>query len=192
MIRKNAVALTLVVSLSLGALSGCAEEKNRDPDFSGVSSVCELATLKCYYHNVAEAEKDRDQMFGWFFNAGYKKLWIEYDGIVELGVDVSQVSISQPNAEGVVEVHVPEAQVQNVYIDKQSIGDPITETGFNTQITTEEKTTAFSEAQASMEDSARANTAMLASAHERAKKIIEQYVVNVGKELGETYTVKWV
>ncbi|MBR3225290.1 MAG: DUF4230 domain-containing protein [Atopobiaceae bacterium] len=192
--KRPRLGVTLALTAALCAtLAGCGgTQEKKEPDFSGVQAVYELTTLKCYYHNVAEGERAPDGPLGPLLRTGYKKVWQEYDGVVEVGVDVGGIHIGTPNAEGEVEVHVPEARVMNVYVDKGSINDPITETGFLTEVTTEEKTAAFQEAQKTMESIARDNKAMLSQAHERAKKILEGYVKNVGNEIGEKYTVKWV
>lgn len=190
---KRFIALAISIPMCVAALVGCGGAAvKKEPDFSGVQAVYDLTTLKCYYHNVAEGERDPDGFFAPLLRTGYKKIWQEYDGVVELGVDVSQITIGKPNAEGEVEIHVPNAQVMNVYVDKDSIQEPVTETGFLTEVTTKEKTVAFQEAQKTMEEIAKENQAMLAQAHERAKKILEGYIQNVGKEISEDYTVKWV
>ncbi len=182
------VLLALVVSLCVVISSGCSSKEEKGADFSGVSSVAELATLKCYYHNVAKGETEGS----WFLNMGYKKVWIEYDGVVEVGVDASQITVSDPDVQGKVKVHIPEAQILNVYLDKDSISAPIIDTGFLTNVTTEEKTIAFAEAQSNMEKTAAENKSMLNQARERAKQIIEAYVKNVGSEIGKSYSVEWV
>lgn len=46
----------LITLLSINCLFGCGSQKQK-PDFSSIKSVCELSTLKCYYHNVATYEK---------------------------------------------------------------------------------------------------------------------------------------
>lgn len=106
--KKTMIGAMCALTLVLGsfALVGCSSQEQKSADFSGVQSVAELATLKCYYHNVAKAEQD-----GGLFDIGYKKVWVEYDGIVEVGVDVSQVTISEPDAEGKVRVHIPDAKI---------------------------------------------------------------------------------
>ena len=71
------------------------------------------------------------------------------------------------------------------------MGKPISETGFLTNIETEEETTALAEAQANMEETARNNTAMLAQAKERAKTLIAGYIKNVGELTGIEYTIEW-
>jgi hypothetical protein len=184
------ITATLVLCM---VLCGCGDaQEKKEPDFSGVQAVYELTSLKCYYHNVAETERGADGPFAPLLRTGYKKVWQEYDGIVELGVDAKEIKIGTPNSEGEIEIHVPEARVMNVYVDKESIQDAVTDNGFLTEITTEDKTAAFQSAEKTMKQKAQENTAMLSQAHERAKKILEGYVKNVGNEIGETYTVKWV
>lgn len=181
------IACVLTIALSSFALAGCAEQEQKSADFSGVQSVAELATLKCYYHNVAKTDSE-----GGWFDIGYKKVWTEYDGIVEVGVDVSQVTIGEPDENGKVQVHIPEAKILDVNVDKDSISDPLVDKGWFTDVATEEKTSAFAAAQNNMKEAAEQNTTILAQARERAKQLIEGYVKNVGTEMGKEYTVEWV
>lgn len=167
------------------------EKKTQTADFSGVTSVCELATLKCYYHNVAKAETEASGIFAKWLKTGYKKIWTEYSGIIEYGIDISQVTVSEPDKNGVVTVTMPDAQVLNVDVDEDSLGTPLTDTGFLTSVTTEEKTTTLAGAQEAMEQQAKENTEMLSQAKARAKTLIEEYIKNVGESIGEEYTVEW-
>ncbi|MEY8461594.1 DUF4230 domain-containing protein [Eggerthellaceae bacterium 24-137] len=186
------MAIVLASCLGLGLLAGCGSESpKKDADFSGISSVCELATLKCYYHNVAEARQEASGLFGGLLGTGYKKVWMEYSGIVEVGIDVAQVNISQPTEDGVVRVHIPDAQILNIYLDKDTLSDPMIDTGFLTEVTMEEKTNAVASAQDNMEETARQNTSILTQAKERAKRTIEGYIINAGDAIGEKYTVQW-
>lgn len=180
----------LIVVTGVLCLTGCGKE-TKTADFSGVTSVCELATLKCYYHNVAKAETEASGMFAKWLKTGYKKIWTEYSGIIEYGIDISQVTVSEPDKDGVVTVTIPDAQVLNVDVDEDSLGAPLTDTGFLTSITTEEKTTTLAGAQEAMEQQAKENTEMLAQAKARAKTLIEEYIKNVGEGIGEEYTVEW-
>lgn len=72
------------------------------------------------------------------------------------------------------------------------MGEPLTDTGFMTKITKEEKTEALAEAQNHMEETAKENGNLLNQAKERAKSLIEGYVKNVGEQIGKEYTVEWV
>ena len=60
--------ILLALSVSICSLTGCGEKK-KEADFSGIASVCELATLKCYYHNVAKGSemciRDRSTVGSW-------------------------------------------------------------------------------------------------------------------------------
>ena len=180
----------LLVGTVVLCLTGCGKE-TQTADFSGVTSVCELATLKCYYHNVAKAETEASGIFAKWLKTGYKKIWTEYSGIIEYGIDISQVTVSEPDKNGVVTVTMPDAQVLNVDVDEDSLGTPLTDTGFLTSVTTEEKTTTLAGAQEAMEQQAKENTEMLSQAKARAKTLIEEYIKNVGESIGGEYTVEW-
>lgn len=189
-VRKITKTWMLLVGTVVLCLTGCGKE-TRTADFSGVTSVCELATLKCYYHNVAKAETEASGIFAKWLKTGYKKIWTEYSGIIEYGIDISQVTVSEPDKNGVVTVTMPDAQVLNVDVDEDSLGTPLTDTGFLTSVTTEEKTTTLAGAQEAMEQQAKENTEMLSQAKARAKTLIEEYIKNVGESIGEEYTVEW-
>lgn len=189
-VRKITKTWMLLVGTVVLCLTGCGKEI-QTADFSGVTSVCELATLKCYYHNVAKAETEASGIFAKWLKTGYKKIWTEYSGIIEYGIDISQVTVSEPDKNGVVTVTMPDAQVLNVDVDEDSLGTPLTDTGFLTSITTEEKTTTLAGAQEAMEQQAKENTEMLSQAKARAKTLIEEYIKNVGESIGEEYTVEW-
>lgn len=189
--KRKKILCLLVISML--CLTGCADKKGekKEADFSAIQSVCELATLKCYYHNVAKSETEASGLFKWL-GTGYKKIWTEYSGIVELGVDVSKVSVSKPSKDGVVKVTIPDAEILSVDLDEDSMGEPLTDTGFMTKITKEEETEALAEAQNHMEETANENGNLLNQAKERAKSLIEGYVKNVGEQIGKEYTVEWV
>ena len=189
-VRKITKTWMLLVGTVVFCLTGCGKEI-QTADFSGVTSVCELATLKCYYHNVAKAETEASGIFAKWLKTGYKKIWTEYSGIIEYGIDISQVTVSEPDKNGVVTVTMPDAQVLNVDVDEDSLGTPLTDTGFLTSVTTEEKTTTLAGAQEAMEQQAKENTEMLSQAKARAKTLIEKYIKNVGESIGEEYTVEW-
>lgn len=189
--RKKIVCLLVISMLCIGGCGDKNQKKEEEADFSAISSVCELATLKCYYHNVAKSETEASGLFKWL-GKGYKKIWTEYSGIVELGIDVSKVSVEKPTADGVVKVTIPDAEILSVDLDEDSMGEPLTDTGFMTKITKEEETEALAEAQNHMEETANENGNLLNQAKERAKSLIEGYVKNVGEQIGKEYTVEWV
>lgn len=180
----------LITLLSINCLFGCGSQKQK-PDFSSIKSVCELSTLKCYYHNVATYEKNAHGLLK-VFGSGYKKIWIEYSGIVNLGIDIIKVDISEPDTNNVITIKIPDAEVQSTSLDKSTLSEPLTDKGVFTKITTEEKTEALSSAQQNMKETAQKDTSLLAQAKEHAKLILQGYINNLGEEFNEEYTIKWV
>ena len=188
----TALLLTALVLLTAGcSLSDRISTTASADDLSNISSVCELATLKCYFHNVVRIETEAS---GWLkvFNSGYKKIWYEYSGIVEIGIDPGLVTISQPDENGVITIAIPDAEILSIDLDETSISEPLVETGFLTSVTTEEQTLALAAAQADMEETASKNSTLLSQAKERAKEVIEGYVNNIAELTGASYTIQWV
>lgn len=184
---KNVKRLILLVVAGI-SLAGCGNRV--ETDFSNITSITELATLKSYYHNVAELEADSSGILS-FVGMGYKKIWIEYSGVVNFGIDMSEVEISQPNKEGVVSIFLPEAKILSLDLDETSFTVPLVDTGAFTKITKEEEILAIDYAQKTMEKEALANNLLFKQAQQRAQELIEQFVVNTGKMVDEEYSVKW-
>lgn len=172
-------------------------------EYSSVSAICEFATLKNFYHNVVLYEEEPDGLnkfandwlawpFGVYTRFGYKQYWLEYSGIVEAGIDASQIQIIGPDAQGKIKVFVPDAKVLNVYANEASLTEPITSTGLFTTISGEEKRKAFSTAQTAMRQEAESDQVMLRRAKENAKKLLEQYIINTGKATGQNLSVVWL
>ena len=172
-------------------------------EYSSISSICELATLKSYYHNVVMFEQNpsgRDKFFNdvmfWPFGeltkTGYKQFWMEYSGIVETGIDAGQIQINSPDSKGVVQAYVPDAKVINVYADENSMSEPISEKGLFTTITGKDQSNAFSEAQSEMRLEAENDQSLLRRSKNNAKLLLERYIINTGKKMGKDYTVVWL
>ena len=187
---NRTVSILIVGCLASFTLFGCAEEQA--PDFSGYEKIAELATLECTFHNVAEIYNDgTDILFG--INVGYKKAWFEYDGTLNLGIDVSKVKIEGPDANGVVTITIPDAQVLGLPdADESTFSDIYEDTGFLTSIETVDQSEAYQKAQAEMKESAENNSMLMSQAKERAKTLLGQYVQNVGQSVGQEYEIKFV
>ncbi len=183
--RKKVFFLILFITLLL-TLTGCGK---READFSETKAICELATLKCYYHNTSEIRQEASGIGKWIGNIGYKKAWIEYDGIVKLGVDASKVKIEVED--NIVKVFVPNATILGVDVDVDTISETISKTGWFTKITTEERAEAQKKAQQDMKEKAENNTALLSQATQRAKETIEDYIINVGNLIDVEYEIEW-
>ena len=187
--RKRFVCLALVGVLAFAGLAGCGKEEE-SPDFSGYSKIAELATIKCVYHNVAEIYNDGTNMlFG--INVGYKKAWFEYDGTMQLGVDVSKARIEGPDENNVVTIVIPQAQVLGVPdADESTFSDVYSDTGLLTSITSVDQAEAYAAAQDKMRESAEGNEMLIREARDRAEMLLFQYVEGVGKKLGVEYEIR--
>lgn len=171
------------------------EMKTDTVEFSAIDKICELATMRCYFHNVGEWQVDPDGIFRHgLFKYGYKKLWIEYTGSAKIGIDANKVIIENPDENGVVRIFVPEAKVLDVDVVMNSEDDlvPIMDTGAFTTITTEEQSKLLAEEQKNMEEKISQDVSTLNQARKKAKLIMESYVKNIGNMLGQTYTVEWM
>jgi hypothetical protein len=182
------ISLCIAIGFCALALTGCGQ---KSADFTETKAICELSTLKSYYHNVATSDQDATGVLS-FLTIGHKKIFIEYEGTVEFGVDASKVVISSPDSNGVITVTMPDAQVQSVSLDESSMSAPLTEAGFLTNVTAEDKSKAVSEAQKNMTEQASQDDTQKYQAKQRAKKLIEAYIKTVGDEVGKSYSVKWV
>lgn len=202
-LRKAALLLGALVLACV--LAGCQQvdmealaigigtlQPRQDPDFSNIQRVAKLATYECTYHGVVRIERDADVPIP-VIQPGMKREWYEYDATVEFGIDATKVEVlSGPDDNGEVTIAIPEAQVLYAPdVQQESMSEPISSNGWFSSPTAEEKTEALSQATAEMREKAEADDVMLANARQRAKELIESYVVNAGKEIGKTYTVKW-
>ena len=160
------------------------------PDEMQIRSICKLATLECYYHNVAISskaaghgvthwgEKDRD-------------FWVEYSGVVKLGVDMSKGRMEINGTE--ITIYIPKAEIISMEPDESSVQDPICATdGWNkNDIGANDVTVAVANAEEAIKNQIKNDSALLVSAQDRAKKLIENYIEQLGKASGVEFTVKW-
>lgn len=189
---RTLLAATLCASLFALPLVGCQAQSKADPDFSGISDIAELASLECYYHNVVKYHKDAEGFIINLIGVGRKNLWFEYDGSVKLGFDVGKISISEPDASGVVTVTIPQVEVLgHPDVDPDSITDGIEDNGIFTSLTGSDRSQALTDAQNNLVETVTQDDKVKLQAKERGKSLLEQYVKNVGESLGQTYTVKW-
>ncbi len=181
----------LVLTLSFTCIS-CAKTKEQinaiKPQSSQIKYICELATMECYYHNVAKyTEKDAQGILFW---KKYKHFWIEYSGVVKIGIDVSLVTVEVE--EDSVTISMPDAKVLDTKVDKNSLtkASYIVD-GKSAKISAEDEIKAFEYAQEKMMKAASEDKALLASAQQRAQILLEEYVANIGNIVGKEYTIKW-
>lgn len=193
--KKKILLFVLTLSMAMSTLTGCGaiSAMAQEPDIAQVRSICELATLECYYHNVAKAVKEAGTSI---LNIGEKDrtFWIEYSGTVKLGIDMSKITMKVKG--DTVTIKMPAAQVLDVTIDPDSYTEDsfvANKDGFfnKNEITSEDATKAVKAATEDMEQIATENAALLLNAEERAQKMIENYIEQLGDLTGRTYNITW-
>ena len=188
--RKKIVSMVLAAVMCLTCIScGQKEQKTvEEPKVSQVKSICELAVMDCYYHNVAKYfEEDASGIWLWKKD---KKFWIEYSGVVRIGIDASQVQMEVKDKQ--VEITMPKARVMNCTVDAATLNtDSFIVASDSAKVEAEDQTKAFEEAQKNMEMEAAGDAALLANAQQRAQNLLEEYVKNVGSVTGTEYTITW-
>ena len=191
---KKIVVLFLSMVIAFSAV-GCGESEPEqkepvvEPQVSQMKSICELAVMECYYHNVAKfMEKDAERFLWWTKD---KHFWIEYSGIVTLGIDVSLVNIDVSDSE--ITITLPEAQVQSCKVDSASLNENSYIVDKNSaDITAEDEIYAFAEAQRKLEETASNDKALLSEARQRAQSLLEDYVTNISNTVDKDYYIKWI
>ena len=178
-----------VLAGSFAACGGSAEQITMEPETSQMKAICELAVMDCYYHNVAKFKEE--DAAGILFWQKDKHFWIEYSGVVSLGIDASQVALEVDDT--LVTITIPEAQVLRCQVDSNELSeDSYIVAKDSARISAEDEVAAFAQAQADLEETAASDTALLSSAQQRAQDLLEEYVQNIGEAVGKDYTIQWV
>lgn len=189
---KKIIALMLVfaivISFSSCAQKGLTDAKSVDivPEISRMQSICELAVIDCYYHNIAKSfEADVEGILWWKKD---RHFWIEYNAIARYGIDISKLKISIEN--DVITVSIPHAKLLDCTIDDPKDFEYIVADD-SAKITAEDEKAAISQAQAELREEASNNTMLISQAEERAKDLLKEYIESIN-ELGEkSYKVEF-
>lgn len=187
--RRWVIISLIFVMILCSSCQKKEENKEIEPQISQMKAICELAAVDCYYHNVAKYKAEDAQGVLWWKKD--KNFWVEYEGVVTVGVDASLLKIDVKDDK--VTISMPPAKVLSCKVDEKTL----TEDSFivardSAQVDAESQTEAFKEAQGNMEKNASEDTALLSNAQERVKKLMEDYVKNIGNAVGKEYKVNWV
>ena len=191
---KRIIAILLML-VSLLSLCACGDASvppaTEEPQITQMRTICELATMDCYYHNVAKYyEKDADKgILG--FGKKDKKFWVEYSGEVTIGLDATLVALQVSGDQ--VTITIPPAKVlgAKVYSDSLTTDSYIIDKD-SADITAEDQTRVFENAQADMLAQASNDHLLLFNAQQRAQMLLEDYVTNIGNAIGVTYQINWI
>ncbi len=187
--RTISFFISIVVMVTL---CSCSYDKEL-PKEEQIKAICELATLKCYYNNVAKNEKKKGTGIKHTFEKD-REMWIEYEGFAEIGVDMERVTM-RIDDESVV-VSMPNAELLDIGIVAATLNEKsyiISEDGFlnKNKISTEEQNKAISKAQKEMTEAVKENKVLFQQAEKEAKNLIESYINKVGEASEIKYTIKW-
>lgn len=189
---KQVLAGVLAVAfVAVGTACGMqqkAPEPDVTPSVSRVKSICDLSVMECYYHNVAKFnQKDAEGVLFWKKD---KRFWVEYSGIVKVGVDASKVEMTINGTE--VTITIPEAEVLDSKVDSSSLNkDSYIVAKDSVAVNADDEVEVFRVAQEEMEKEASGDKALLAAAQQRAQQLLEDYVLNIGSAVGKNYSIKW-
>ena len=87
---------------------------------------------------------------------------------------------------------MPPAKVLNCKVDENTLNEDSFIIAKNSaKVGVKSQHEAFEEAQKNMEDSAKSDTVLLSNAEGKVKKLIEDYVKNVGECTGTEYKIEW-
>lgn len=172
--------------------SGMAETQSEAvlPDLGHIRSICSLATMECYYHNVAKSVKEKGSGIS-HWGEKDRKFWIEYTGVAKIGINMSDVAILVDG--NAVTVTLPKATLISCGIEEIDENSFVyTEDSWNKNpITADEQTAAVDQAQNDMKANIENDAALLETARERAKKLIENYIEQLGEASGTEYVITW-
>lgn len=192
---KKISAVIITLCLFILIFCGCKNTKQADPaalrpDTAKLQAICNLATLECYFHNVAKSETQGI----WNLNPTKKTFWVEYTGTVKIGIDVSQVKCEIDGNR--VSITIPKAKVLSIGLDDATYNEDSfyaeKNTILNGKISAEEQTAAVHEAQTQMRISAESNESIMLAAQDRAKEMIENYFKQLGDFSEKEYSITWI
>lgn len=193
--RKLTLQILAVFSaITLCACAGGTSEDTAgteaEPKLSQLKSICTLATLKCYYHNVAKSTKTAGTGLAHWGEVD-RKFWTEYDGEIKLGVDMSKGDMEVKG--DTVIIYMPEAELLSIKPDDTSMQVPIVDLdSWNpNEITADDVTQAIRDAEAQIEQSIMENSTLLTNARDKAMLLIENYIDQLGEMTGTKYKIEF-
>lgn len=188
--KKIHVLLLIIFSIFL--ITGCDKKtSNLEPDLSQIRNISDLATVKAYYHNVAKVEKEKGSGIT-HIGEKNRKYWIEYTGVVKIGVKMSEITTEVKGNKVIVKM--PKAVVLSHnyedYNDKSIYKND--DSNFNSnKITNEEVNEAITKADNQMLVNVKANKGLFNQAEDNAKKLIKNYIEKIGELSNTNYEVQF-
>lgn len=198
--KKKSLSIFIALLLTIGLLTSCgnsadATSVQEQLSQSVIENICNLSTLECYFHNVAKADKN-SYVDGTFFDflKRNRKLWIEYNGIVKVGIDGSKVKI-KPTETG-IEITIPEAQIISISYDDDSLNRATIYASEDdwlvpNVITADIQSDAIQFAQTQMAMDVENNKQLMKNAQIRAQVLIKSYIEKLAAASDQDIQITW-
>lgn len=209
---RKKIALFIIIGALFAGMYACSNQEERtlgsesetetimeksgetarvsEPNILQIKSICELATLECYYHNVAKSVKEKGTGFT-HIGEKEREFWIEYSGVAKFGVDVSGVSMKINGYN--IEITIPKAKLLGLsdysFMEDSYISS---DDGINKNpITAENQTEAVASAEEDVWQKFANDNTMLLRAQDNAQRLIENYINQLGEISGRNYQITW-
>ena len=185
------VVFAVVTIISLCACSNSKSKEQLDEMY--VKNIFQLATVECYFNNLAMTDVPKGNGVTHLFEKD-REFWLEYDGVVEIGIEMEKVSVKVQSNKVVVKM--PHATVLTKDFDYDSLKNSKILTDKDSwinknKITSEDQKEAIKKAQEEMVKTMESNSSMMSRAEERAKLLIENYINGIGNRTGTEYEIEW-
>lgn len=163
------------------------------PDTYQIQSICNLATLKCYFHNTAKGVKEAGTGVS-HWGEKDTPFWFEYTAQATLGIDGNQVNMVINDND--ITVYMPHAKILgNITVDPDSTSNPIYRPNAwyrnDVEITAADVTKSMSKANDEIRAQISSDKTLLNSAEKRAKDLIENYIGQIMELSGVNYRIHW-
>ena len=162
------------------------------PEIGEIRNICQLATMRCYYHNLAKSVKESGSGISHLVEKD-RKFWIEYTGIAEISYNIYDISMEQNGSE--ITITLPDPTIE-CWIDQDSWNEDsyvIEEDQwlFTNPITAEDQGKAIEATQQNMEETLRNDRGTLMAAEQQAQELIQNYIERIGEAAGVEYHITW-
>lgn len=162
------------------------------PSLDQIKNICELATLKCSYQNIAKSIKKPGTGLSHLFEKE-RAFWIEYQGTVEISFDISRIKMETNGTE--IKITLPEPRLVTNVIPESLIEDSFIiapdQLFQKNSITVQDQKEAVIRAQEEMVEQIREHTTLIRSAEKQAQELIENYIQQIGKLTSVEYRISW-
>lgn len=165
------------------------------PEESQIQYICQIATVRCYYHNVATATKQPGTGIA-HFGEEATPFWFEYSATATFGIEAGNITM---NIEGdQIYVHLPHATILdgNITVIPDSISEPVCRPNAwyrnDVEITAVDVTNAMSNANEKIYDQIVNDPYIISIADTQAQSLIRNYIDQIIALSGRNYEVHFI